>query len=128
MPPVSQGDSSRAVTGVLWGEAARYCAWRHPTNGRLPSEEEWEAAVRAEKGTKLESPLRDLWEWTSSPVRAYPGAPALPDSMQAMRVIRGGAADTPITLATPWYRGAYPPVMRREYLKQTGFRCAISER
>jgi formylglycine-generating enzyme required for sulfatase activity len=39
-------DSSAPVTGVTWGEASEYCAWRYPRTGRLPTEEEWEAAAR----------------------------------------------------------------------------------
>ena len=39
-------DSSMPVTGVTWGDASAYCAWRYPHGGRLPTEEEWEAAAR----------------------------------------------------------------------------------
>ena len=34
------------MTGVQYAEAVNYCAWRHPNGGRLPTEEEWEAAAR----------------------------------------------------------------------------------
>jgi len=44
------GDSlplaSMPVTRVSWPEASGYCAWKHPGGGRLPTEEEWEAAAR----------------------------------------------------------------------------------
>jgi formylglycine-generating enzyme required for sulfatase activity len=44
------GDSlpspSLPVTRVTWPEANTYCKWRHPDGGRLPTEEEWEAAAR----------------------------------------------------------------------------------
>ncbi len=38
-------DSALPVTGVLYSEAANYCAWKHE-GGRIPSEVEWEAAAR----------------------------------------------------------------------------------
>jgi formylglycine-generating enzyme required for sulfatase activity/tRNA A-37 threonylcarbamoyl transferase component Bud32 len=34
------------VTGVTWLEASSYCTWKHGDTGRLPTEEEWEAAAR----------------------------------------------------------------------------------
>ena len=34
------------VSGVRWSEATRYCQQRHPPDGRLPTEQEWEAAAR----------------------------------------------------------------------------------
>ena len=43
-------DSTLPVTGVLYAEAMNYCAWRHPPGGRLPREEEWEAAARGPGG------------------------------------------------------------------------------
>jgi formylglycine-generating enzyme required for sulfatase activity/tRNA A-37 threonylcarbamoyl transferase component Bud32 len=47
------------VTGVLWAEAVNYCAWKHPPDGRLPSEEEWEAAARGKAGRAY--PWGDRW-------------------------------------------------------------------
>jgi iron(II)-dependent oxidoreductase len=35
---------------VTFAEAANYCAWRHPDGGRLPTEQEWEAAARGPAG------------------------------------------------------------------------------
>ena len=42
----SLANPSLPVTRVSWPEANSYCAWRHPDGGRLPTEEEWEAAAR----------------------------------------------------------------------------------
>ena len=39
-------DSRLPVTKVLWSEAVTYCGWRYKPNGRLPTEEEWEATAR----------------------------------------------------------------------------------
>jgi formylglycine-generating enzyme required for sulfatase activity len=50
---------SLPVTGVLWSEALGYCAWRYPPGGRLPTEEEWEAAARGTAGTRY--PWGDTW-------------------------------------------------------------------
>ena len=123
MPPVVESDSTRPVSGVLWPEASRYCNWRYPSGGRLPSEEEWEAAARSAEGLRLDGMIRDYWDWTRSPVVAYAGGAALPDSMKEYRVIRGGAADTPVAMATEWYRGYAAPMTKREYLAATSFRC-----
>ena len=51
-PWVTKPAASLPVTGVLWNEAGNYCAWRHPDGGRLPTEEEWEAAARGLEGRK----------------------------------------------------------------------------
>jgi formylglycine-generating enzyme required for sulfatase activity/tRNA A-37 threonylcarbamoyl transferase component Bud32 len=45
-PWSAQPDSLLPVTGVRLAEAESYCAWRHPPDGRLPTESEWEAAAR----------------------------------------------------------------------------------
>jgi serine/threonine protein kinase len=46
-------DSQLPVTRVLWGDANGYCAWKHKDGGRLPTEEEWEAAARGPSGREF---------------------------------------------------------------------------
>ena len=41
-----RGDPELPATSIQFHEAARYCAWKHPDGGRLPTEAEWEAAAR----------------------------------------------------------------------------------
>ena len=45
-------DSVLPVTGVTFGEAMNYCGWKHPPDGRLPTEDEWEAAARGAAGRR----------------------------------------------------------------------------
>jgi formylglycine-generating enzyme required for sulfatase activity/tRNA A-37 threonylcarbamoyl transferase component Bud32 len=51
-PWTKQPDSLLPVTGVKWAEAQSYCQRRHPGGGRLPTEEEWEAAARGLAGRR----------------------------------------------------------------------------
>lgn len=55
-----EGDNSLPVTGVVLAEAAGYCAWKHPDGGRLPTEEEWEAAARGSAGRTY--PWGSMWD------------------------------------------------------------------
>ncbi len=148
------------VTGVLWAEAMNYCGWKHPPEGRLPSEEEWEAAARGAAGraypwgdrwdpaaANTESSRRgapapvgsfprgaspegvqdligNVWEWTRSPMVAYPGGVPEPRFAQYY-VIRGGAFNTPDATATAVQRGYNTPAANRADLQFTGFRCAM---
>jgi iron(II)-dependent oxidoreductase len=66
----------------------------------------------------------NVWEWTSSPMAAYPGAPSLADSLAQFRVIRGGAFDTSDSVATTWWRGYMKVTSPASALPNTGFRCA----
>ena len=70
----------------------------------------------------------NVWEWTSSPMSAYPGAPALADSMREYRVIRGGAFDTSDSIATAWTRGYLKVTALPSDLPNTGFRCVVPVR
>ncbi len=49
-PWTTMPDPRLPVTRVLWAEASNYCAWKHKDGGRLPTEEEWEAAARGAAG------------------------------------------------------------------------------
>jgi formylglycine-generating enzyme required for sulfatase activity len=60
-PPWStRPDSLLPVTGVTHTEAMSYCAWRHPPDGRLPTEYEWEAAARGLTGREF--PWGSAWD------------------------------------------------------------------
>ncbi len=162
-PRKSEGDSLLPVTGVQWTEATSFCGDHHFPRGRLPTEEEWEAAARGTGATRYpwgpewvpgaantasarlvgpapvgafprgKSPLGvtdligNVWEWTSSPAKAYPGGSAPPGSGPGVYVIRGGAWNTPDSLADASYRGtqrvADPRRADRADLATIGFRC-----
>ncbi len=162
LPPWKvQPDSSLPVTGVMWAEATAYCAWQYPGRGRLPTEEEWEAAARGAdarpypwglawsagaantQGVKRGGPapvgsfprgnsalgfqdlIGNVWEWTRSPAAAYPGGVAPPRN-QGMYVIRGGAYNTPDSIADATRRGWEPGTgLTRADLAATGFRCSV---
>jgi protein kinase-like protein/sulfatase-modifying factor enzyme 1 len=134
------------ATGILWSEAQRYCRSR---GGRLPTEDEWEAAARGRDGRRY--PWGDRWERgranagsmtdTLQPVGAFPlgRSPAGVEDLvgnawewtagdtvtstgQVLHVIKGGAFNTAPENATAAFRSALPDV--RPQLWNTGFRCA----
>jgi formylglycine-generating enzyme required for sulfatase activity/aminoglycoside phosphotransferase (APT) family kinase protein len=144
---------SLPATGVFWKEAAGYCRW-HDALGRLPTEEEWEAAARGPRGDSypwgaaLESGranadnvrpglapvgtfpsgasaggvldlIGNAWEWTATPA-------------QSQYVIRGGAFNSPSTVASSWYRASLPAAapdsLRLVSYGNTGFRCVRAVR
>jgi formylglycine-generating enzyme required for sulfatase activity/tRNA A-37 threonylcarbamoyl transferase component Bud32 len=75
-------DSLLPVTGVSYSEAMNFCGWRHPPLGRLPKEEEWEAAARGLAGNAF--PWGNAWDPAAAntqsarrnapaPVGSFPG-------------------------------------------------------
>jgi formylglycine-generating enzyme required for sulfatase activity len=56
----AEADSLLPVTGVTWPMAMAYCGTAHPPRGRLPTEEEWEAAARGPNAFLY--PWGDAWQ------------------------------------------------------------------
>ncbi len=64
---------AQPVVHVSWYEAEAWCRW---AGRRLPAEVEWEAA--AHQGASRGFRWGDVWEWTASTFRPYPGFVAGP--------------------------------------------------
>ena len=64
------------VVGVQHAEAVNYCAWRHPDGGRLPTDDEWEAAARGVGGRPY--PWGDAWDSAAANTGARKSGPAPP--------------------------------------------------
>ncbi|HXY20554.1 MAG TPA: bifunctional serine/threonine-protein kinase/formylglycine-generating enzyme family protein [Gemmatimonadales bacterium] len=66
--------------------------------------------------------IGNAWEWTASPMKAYPGGSRPPRSADTY-VIRGGGFNTPDSIADATYRGYQPAVAAPAAFAATGFRC-----
>ncbi|MBX9716408.1 MAG: SUMF1/EgtB/PvdO family nonheme iron enzyme [Burkholderiaceae bacterium] len=93
------------VVHVSWYEAEAWCAW---AGRRLPTEVEWEAA--AHLGARRGFRWGDVWEWTATTFRPYPGFRPDPDRSYSEpcfgthKVLRGASCATSGRLRDPKYR------------------------
>ncbi len=138
MAPVAPDEP---VCHVNWYEADAYARW---AGVRLPLEEEWELAARDvpiegnfvdggrfhpepagireeddrnSRAGRLQQLFGDVWEWTSSPYRPYPGYRAAPGAvgeyngkfMVNQLVLRGGSCATSRSHMRHSYRNFFHP-------------------
>ncbi len=144
-------DPNAPVCHVSFYEADAFARW---AGERLPTEVEWEQAAKkarnwngnfAESGywqpvaaeavtasnphEALLQMFGDVWEWTGSAYRPYPGFRTLSGSlgeyngkfMSGQMVLRGGCCATPASHIRPTYRNFFPPSARWAF---SGFRLA----
>jgi ergothioneine biosynthesis protein EgtB len=116
-------DRDAPVTHVSYYEADAFARW---AGKDLPTEAEWEVAVRA---NLLDDAFDFAWQWTRSSYLPYPGYRAADGAlgeyngkfMINQMVLRGGSQATPAGHSRVSYRNFFPPSARWQF---SGLRLA----
>ena len=114
------------VLHLSFYEAAAYAEW---AGARLPTEFEWEAAVRQAAPGALDQCFGVAWQWTRSSYDPYPRFRPMAGAvgeyngkfMVGQLVLRGSSLATPPGHARTSYRNFFPPATRWQF---TGLRLA----
>jgi iron(II)-dependent oxidoreductase len=122
--PLRWGREDEPVQHVSFYEAEAYARW---AGKRLPSEPEWEKAVKTVPA-ELEHARGAVWQWTSSFFEGYPDFRAFPykEYSEAFfgdeyQVLRGGSWVTDPLVARSTFRNWDLPQRRQIF---AGIRCA----
>ena len=122
--PRRSGREDEPIQHVSFHEAEAYASW---AGKRLPTEPEWEKAVKTARA-ELEHAQGAVWQWTSSFFDGYPGFRAYPYKEYSevffgdeCRVLRGGSWATDPLVARPTFRNWDLPQRRQIF---AGIRCA----
>ncbi len=127
---MTEPDPDAPVEHLSYFEADAYARW---AGARLPTEFEWEAAMRRESGgdaVDATTPgIGDVWEWTSSSYAPYPRFRTAPGAvgeyngkfMCNQYVLRGASVATPAGHSRLTYRNFFPPDARWQF---SGMRLA----